>query len=91
MTRAYLQDVGIEQDNIPPEQLCLIQDAVPHITQLLNGLPLSAQQAFLFKKLELLTHPEIAQIMNISLASVERYIKQATIHCLIRHKTMLNN
>ena len=41
--------------------------------------------------MELLTHPEIAQIMNISLASVERYMKQATIHCLLLRKTMPND
>lgn len=86
-----LQDVGIDQDTIPAEQLCLIQDVLNHIDQLLEGLPLLVQQAFLLKKLEMLTHPEIAQIMNISLASVERYIKQATIHCLLQRKTLLND
>lgn len=94
LEKAYLQslqDIGIEKDTIPAEQLCLIQDALNHIDQLLGDLPLLVQQAFLLKKLELLTHPEIAQIMNISLASVERYIKQATIHCLIQRKTMLND
>ena len=41
--------------------------------------------------MELLTHPEIAEIMNISLASVERYIKQATIHCVLQRQTVLND
>lgn len=86
-----LQDVGIHQDSIPAEQLCLIQEALHYIDQLLEGLPILVQQTFLLKKMELLTHPEIAQIMNISLASVERYMKQATIHCLLLRKTMSND
>lgn len=94
LEQAYLQslqDVGIEQQSIAPEQLCLIQDALIYIDRLLEGLPASVQHAFLLKKLELLTHPEIAQMMNISLASVERYIKQAMIHCMLQRKTMLND
>lgn len=91
---AYLQSLqsfSIEQESIPTEQLCLIQDALNQIDQLLEGLPLLVQQAFLLKKLEGLTHPEIAKIMNISLASVERYMKQATIHCMLQRKNMLND
>ncbi len=93
LEKAYLhslQNVGIEQESIPAEQLCLIQEALNYIDQLLEGLPILVQQTFLLKKLELLTHPEIAQIMNISLASVERYMKQATIHCMLQRKTLLN-
>ena len=94
LEQAYLkslQDVGLQQDCIGAEQLCAIQDALIFIDRLLNDLPLAVQQAFLLKKIELLTHPEIAQIMDISLASVERYIKQATIHCLLQRQTMLND
>jgi len=86
-----LQDVGIEQYCIAAEHLCLIQDAIIQIDRLLEGLSLPVQQAFLLKKMECLTHPEIAQIMNISLASVERYVKQATIHCVLQRQTLLND
>ncbi len=86
-----LQDVGIEQDSVAAEHLCLIQDAIIQIDRLLQGLSLSVQQAFLLKKMEGLTHPEIAQTMNISLAIVERYIKQATIHCVLQRQTVLND
>ncbi|GAA5006394.1 sigma-70 family RNA polymerase sigma factor [Acinetobacter puyangensis] len=85
-----LQDYGVEE-SIPAEQLCMIQDALNRIDLLLDGLKPKVQHAFLLKKLELLTHPEIAQIMNLSLATVERYIKQATIHCLLQRKNILND
>lgn len=94
LEQAYLQslqDLGIQQECIPPDRLCLIQDALHHIDLMLKDLPLKVQQAFLLKKLECLTHPEIAQIMDLSLATVERYIKQATIHCLLQRKMMLND
>jgi RNA polymerase sigma factor (sigma-70 family) len=86
-----LKEVGINQESIPTEQLCLVQDALNIIDRLLDGLPPTIQHAFLLKKLEQFTHPEIAKIMNISLATVERYIKQATIHCVLQRKNMSND
>ncbi|AOA58855.1 sigma-70 family RNA polymerase sigma factor [Acinetobacter larvae] len=94
LEQTYLQSLehyGIAQDSIPAEQLCLIQDALQQIDLLLDGLSSAVQQAFLLKKLEGLTHPDIAQRMQISLATVERYIKQATIHCVLRRKHILND
>jgi RNA polymerase sigma-70 factor (ECF subfamily) len=94
LEQAYLQslsEVGVIQDSVPVEQLCLIKDALYHIDLLLDGLKPTIQHAFLLKKLELLTHPEIALRMQVSLATVERYIKQATIHCIVRRKMLFND
>lgn len=93
LEQAYLESlhsIGIAQQDIPAEQLCLIQDVLYQIQVLLGALPINVQQAFLLNKIEKFTHPEIAKLMNISLASVERYIKQATIHCILQRKSMSN-
>lgn len=90
LEHSYIESVrtlGIE-DTVSAEQLCMIQDALIYIDLLLDGLPLAVKHAFLLKKLEMMTHMEIALSMNLSLATIERYIKQATIHCLIQRQKM---
>lgn len=90
LERSYLKSVqalGIEEEE-HAEQLCLIQDTLLMIDLLLDGLPLAVKHAFLLKKLEQMTHLEIAQQMKLSLATIERYIRQATIHCLL-HRNLV--
>jgi RNA polymerase sigma factor (sigma-70 family) len=76
-----------------PEETCMsaedyacVREAIEAIDRLLKGLPAKVRQAFLLRTLDDMTHAEIASAMNISIASVERYMKQALVHCyLARH------
>ncbi|MFT4020931.1 MAG: sigma factor [Acinetobacter sp.] len=88
LEQAYLQSIqDLQLESVCcAEQLCYIQDALFAIDVLLDGLPIHVKHAFLLKKLEYLSHLQIAEKMQLSLATIERYIKQATIHCLLnRH------
>lgn len=64
------------------EDYAMVREAVEAIDQLLDGLPLRARQAFLLNRLEGMTHPAIAAELGVSLASVERYVRQAYLHLL---------
>ncbi len=63
------------------EDYAIVREAVEAIDRLLNGLPLRVRQAFLMRTLDGMTHADIAKALHISIASVERYMKQAFLHC----------
>jgi len=63
-----------------PEDYALVREAVEAVDQCLAGLPPKVRRAFLLRRLDGLRHAEIARAMGISVATVERYIKQALIH-----------
>jgi len=66
------------------EQLVLLQDALQRIERILEGLPDKVKQAFLLRKIEQLAHIEIAEKLSLSLATIERYIRQATLQCALK-------
>ena len=63
-----------------PEDYALVREAVEAVDLWLAGLAPKVRQAFLLRRLDGLKHSEIAQEMNVSQASVERYLKQALLH-----------
>lgn len=63
-----------------PEDYLLVREAVETLDQWLGGLPAKVRQAFLLRRLDGLKHTEIATAMGISVATVERYLKQALVH-----------
>ncbi|MDZ7866280.1 sigma-70 family RNA polymerase sigma factor [Acidovorax sp.] len=83
LEQAYLQALAESpQATAPsPEELAVLHEALQAIDQRLNGLPAKVKQAFLLHRLDGLTHVQIAREMGISVASVERYMKQAYLHC----------
>ena len=83
LEQAYLQALAESpQATAPsPEELAVLHEALQAIDQRLSGLPAKVKQAFLLHRLDGLTHVQIAQEMRISVASVERYMKQAYLHC----------
>nr|WP_312989302.1 sigma-70 family RNA polymerase sigma factor [Comamonas koreensis] len=62
------------------EDYALVREAVETLDRALQGLPAKVRQAFLLRQLDGLKHSEIAQTMGVSVASVERYVKQAFVH-----------
>ncbi|TDS85022.1 sigma-70 family RNA polymerase sigma factor [Comamonas sp. JUb58] len=62
------------------EDYALVREAVETLDRALQGLPAKVRQAFLLRQLDGLKHSEIAQSMGVSVASVERYVRQAFVH-----------
>lgn len=81
--RAYLESLLYLPHATTPseEELMVIRSALEEIDILLSGLPAKVKQAFLLNRLDGLTYKEIAKEMGFSLATIERYMRQAFIHC----------
>lgn len=83
LEQAYLKALAESPQATEPsvEDMALLHEALQAIDLRLNGLPAKVRQAFLLHRLDGLTHVQIAREMGISVASVERYMKQAYLHC----------
>jgi len=83
LEQAYLQALKELPETFFPsaEELALINETILQLDKLLSDLPLKVRHAFLLNRLEGMTHVEIANNMSLSLATIERYIKQALLHC----------
>lgn len=80
----YLDALAHEQGPVAasPETLMVLKQAVQEIDALLDGLPVPVKHAFLLNRLDGMTHPAIAQTLGLSLATVERHVRRAFLHCL---------
>lgn len=80
----YLEALALEQEPVAvsPETLAILKQAVQEIDALLDGLPIPVKHAFLLNRLDGMTHPAIAKTLGLSLATVERHVKRAFLHCL---------
>ncbi|QLF92878.1 sigma-70 family RNA polymerase sigma factor [Pseudomonas sp. ABC1] len=65
------------------EELALLSEAILLIDQLLGDLPDKVRHAFLLNRLEGMSHPQIAAHLGVSLSTVERWIRQALVHCYL--------
>lgn len=66
-----------------PEQQLLILEALHEIDTALHTLPTRARQAFLLVQLEHLPYEEVAQRLQVSVRTVQRYIVQGYEQCLL--------
>lgn len=84
LERAYLEELANLMDGCAPseEEIALVHETLVQIDQLLHGLPLRVRHVFILSRLDGLTQPQIAQQMGISLATVERDLRRAFVHCL---------
>lgn len=71
------------------EELSTLIEALEWVSRLLSGLPDEVRKAFLLNRLDGKTHRAIAEEMQISVATVERYIKRAFIHCCLQQDLTL--
>lgn len=82
LEQAYLESLAeLPQEYAPSEEeRLLILEALLAVDRLLDGLPDAVRQAFLLHRLEGMPQQQIAQQMNRSLSTIERYIRQAYLH-----------
>jgi RNA polymerase sigma factor (sigma-70 family) len=84
LERACLEAIAsLPEPQAPsPETQLLLVEALVRVDAMLDGLPAKARSAFLFSRLDGLGYAEIAQRLNVSLSSVEKYMATAIRHCL---------
>ena len=84
LEQAYLEALAtLPVDAVPSAEAChLIREALEAIDQVLGTLPAPVRQAFLMNRVEGRTHAEIARALGVSLATVERHVRQGYLHCL---------
>ena len=85
LERAYLEALANLPEPVAPceETLAVLREALEAVDALLAGLPAKVRHAFLLNRLEGLTHQQIADQMQVSLSSVERWVRRAVTHCYL--------
>lgn len=80
--RAYLDALAHEDlvDTLTPERIAHATALLDAVLRLLSGLPATTRQAFLLRRLDGLTHAEVAQALRISERTVKRHMAQALAH-----------
>ncbi|GAA4323546.1 sigma-70 family RNA polymerase sigma factor [Pigmentiphaga soli] len=83
LENAYLDALARLPEAASPsaEDLALAQEAIAELDRMLDGLPAAVKRVFLLNRLDGLTHVQIARETGVSVATVERYMKQALLHC----------
>ena len=61
----------------------VIQEALQAVDTLLHGLPPVVRRAFLLSQLEGYTYAEIAQTLNVTVRTVQRYLTKAMEQCMV--------
>ena len=87
--RAYLETIAHLPEAQTPsaESRALVLELLESIARMLEGLKPKVRKAFLLAQCEGLTHKQIAQQMDISVRTVERYVADALYHCyLLRYE-----
>lgn len=84
LEQRYLESLALLPERYSPseEDLTLVREVLESIDRLLDGLPARVRQIFILSRLEGLSQPMIAQQLNVSLATVERDLRRAFLHCL---------
>ena len=84
LERAYLDAIALLPEAQAPscEEQYLILETLHQVDAMLDALPSLVRRAFLLSQLDGLTYDAIALRLNVSLATVKRYMKQAFLACL---------
>ena len=78
------EPIDINAIGASPEQILSAQEKLAAIYQAVDELPFKVKQAFLLHRKTGLSYSDIAQQMDVSVSSVEKYILQALKHCRAR-------
>ncbi len=70
------------QTDVSPEQTILAREALRSTTRAIMALPERTRTIFVLRRLEGLTHPEIARRLGLSLSAVEKHMQRAAKHLL---------
>lgn len=80
--RAYLDALAHEDlvDTVTPERIAQAIELLDAVLRLLAGLPETTRRAFLMRRLDGLTHDEVARALRISERTVKRHMAHALAH-----------
>jgi RNA polymerase sigma-19 factor, ECF subfamily len=86
--RAYLEALALVPEAFAPspEERALLLEALCEIDSLLEKLPLAVKRAFLLAQLDGLSHAQIAEQLNMSIATVKRHLVRAGAQCFFALK-----
>lgn len=82
LERAYLADLAqapVELHPSPEEKVIVLQ-ALQEIDRMLAGLTAKTRAAWLYSRLDGLTHAEIATLLSVSVPRVRQYLTKASTH-----------
>lgn len=84
LEQAWIDALATMPEDTAPssEDYALVREAIEALDQWLDGLAPKVRQVFLLRRLDGLKHAEIADAMALSVATVERYMKQALVHLM---------
>ena len=85
LERAYLDELALQPEELQPgaeEQLQVLQ-ALREVNRMLGELSANARAAFIYNRLDGLTHAEIATRLGVSVPRVRQYLAQALRQCYI--------
>ncbi|MCI0917938.1 RNA polymerase sigma factor [Pseudomonas stutzeri] len=85
LERAYLDELALQPEELQPgaeEQLQVLQ-ALREVNRMLGELSGNARAAFIYNRLDGLTHAEIASRLGVSVPRVRQYLAQALRQCYI--------
>ncbi|MFC7289001.1 sigma-70 family RNA polymerase sigma factor [Herminiimonas glaciei] len=87
LERAYLEALALLPEPQAPsaEQRYIILETLYEIDAMLDALQPKVKRVFLLSQIEGMKYEEIAVLMEISVITVKRYMKQAFLHCLEFH------
>lgn len=85
LRRAYLQSLAaMPQAHVPCMQTReLVLELLERIARMLDGLKPKARQAFLLAQCDGLSHAQVAEHLQVSVRTVERYIAEALYRCYV--------
>ncbi len=73
--------VDINAVTAPPEQILDAKEKLKAMYQAVDELPFKVKQAFLLHRSSGMSYAEIAEALEVSVSSVEKYLLQALKHC----------
>nr|WP_246336010.1 sigma-70 family RNA polymerase sigma factor [Azomonas macrocytogenes] len=88
LEQAYLTAIAqLPEPEVPaPETRLILLETLAQIDALLDGLKPKVRTAFLLSRLEGLGYQEIAERLEISVSSVEKYMATAIRHCYLAQR-----
>lgn len=83
LEQAYLEALAHQPPSLVPsvEERAILLETLQEIAELLDGLPVPVQRAFLMAQLDGLSQSEIAAALRISVTTVKRYLVRAGTQC----------
>ena len=82
LEQAYLAELAQQPEAVAAsaEDIALTLESLREVDLLLDGLSAKARAAFLFSRVEELTHADIAKELGVSVSRVRQYLAQALRH-----------